>query len=343
MFHNDTCPQADSCRVDFNLTCSVNCYDEFERCIVKTAATNSSDAVVYGVTVAGNCNGSSSPTQTALNWPSDVLLLPNATLYVGNYDGRLLAYDANNRIGRTTRIFSSWPTFMYFDNRTLEFYVSVVDLHLVYLLSSNRTIPPDGSPTGVCSTSRLNRPKVVITDSSGNAYISSNACHWVMKWSPNASNGTVVAGSTTGTAGTSAASLSSPYGVVLDEANSFLYVADSGNNRIQRFLLNGTSSAVTVAGGNGGGSAPNQLRSPIEILRSKLDGSLYIADRYNHRVQKWLRNASSGVTVAGSTNGTSGITSYLMTEAYAISLNENETYLYVTDTNNYRMQRFSLH
>lgn len=37
------------------------------------------------------------------------------------------------------------------------------------------------------------------------------------------------------------------------------------------------------------------------------DGTLYIADSGNHRVQKWLNGASNGTTVAGIT----GVKGYL--------------------------------
>lgn len=58
------------------------------------------------------------------------------------------------------------------------------------------------------------------------------------------------------------------------------------------------SSGVTVAGGNGKGSAANQLRFP-EGLHVDSAGNLYVADLLNHRVQMWAPGATSGVTVAG--------------------------------------------
>lgn len=43
---------------------------------------------------------------------------------------------------------------------------------------------------------------------------------------------------------------------------------------------------MTVAGGNGFASAANQLAWAVGVA---LDGSgnLYVADNYNHRVQRW--------------------------------------------------------
>lgn len=303
---------------------------------------NGTFGVRRGVTVAGGCNGSASTNQTVLAWPADVLLAPNDTLYVANYDGRVLAFDKNKRTSRTLATFGNWSTFMYLDNRTSELYVSVLDLDRVYVLPSNRTIPPNGTWTGVCLSNRIRFPTVVITDSTGNAYISSTGCNHVLKWARNASNGTVVAGLSGGVAGSNAQSLSGPYGLALDELNGFLYVADRNNHRIQRFYTNGSSTGVTIAGGNGLGINSNQLNGPTEILLSKVDAALYIADRMNNRVQKWFLNASSGITVAGSTTGLVGQTAFLMNGAYAIALNEDESYLYVTDTNNIRIQRYQL-
>lgn len=220
--------------------------------------------------------------------------------------------------------------------------MSVLILHLVYVLPSNRTIPPNGVSSGACSSTRLYGPRVVIADSTGNVYISSFGCNNVMKWAPNASSGTVVAGSPGGSPGNNAQLLSNPYGLAVDEVNGFLYVADYDNSRIQRFYTNGSSTGVTIAGGNGPGAAPNQLNNPTEILLSKVDSSLYIADRLNNRLQKWFLHSSAGVTIAGSTTGLAGQTSSLMNGAYAIALNEDESLLYVTDTDGYRIQLFEL-
>lgn len=55
---------------------------------------------------------------------------------------------------------------------------------------------------------------------------------------------------------------------------------------------------ITVAGGNGRGSATNQFYSPKDIFVDAF-GTMYIADFYNSRVQKWLQGASSGITLAG--------------------------------------------
>ena len=55
---------------------------------------------------------------------------------------------------------------------------------------------------------------------------------------------------------------------------------------------------ITVAGGNGTGSADNQIVSP-EGLYVDAAGDVYVSDPYNNRVQKWAPGATSGITVVG--------------------------------------------
>lgn len=295
-----------------------------------------------GTTFAGGCNGSSSTTATLLSDPADVMLGPNNTMYVADGSHALYVFNLNNRTGRIVRTFPDWPAFLFFDNSTSNIYVTVISTNLVYILPANKTIPPNGISSSTCSTKWVYGPTGIILDSAGNAYISSLSCHWVMKWAPDAANGTVIAGSSSGTLGSNSLSLNGPYCLALDEAMSFLYVADRWNDRIQRFVLGGSGIGVTVAGGTGGGSAANQLSNPTEIFLSRLDGSLYIADSYNSRVQKWEVNATTGITIAGSSSGVAGRTAYLMNHAYALAVDDENKYLYVSDSNNNRIQRFSL-
>jgi hypothetical protein len=59
-----------------------------------------------------------------------------------------------------------------------------------------------------------------------------------------------------------------------------------------------TPGGVAVAGGKGQGSAANQLSGPFGVAVDG-DGNVYVADTFNSRVQRWAPGASAGVTVAG--------------------------------------------
>ena len=84
----------------------------------------------------------------------------------------------------------------------------------------------------------------------------------------------------------------------VDSSNS-IYIADYGNNRVQRWLP-GATSGTTVAGQASGtsGSAANLLNRPTDVVVDS-GGNVYVADSNNHRIQYWANGASSGITVAG--------------------------------------------
>jgi hypothetical protein len=107
--------------------------------------------------------------------------------------------------------------------------------------------------------------------------------------------GITVAG-VTGMQGSNSTLLSYTNDVAID-IYSYIYVADTDNQRIQRFAPN-SFVGQTVAGVSGStGSSSNQLNYPRAIY---VAGTvLFISDVYNYRVQRYLYNATSGTTVAG--------------------------------------------
>jgi DNA-binding beta-propeller fold protein YncE len=206
--------------------------------------------------------------------------------------------------------------------------------------NSSSGIQVVGDGTSGSSTNTIGSSVGLAVDSKGNIYVSDYLNQRVMKWAPNATSGTLVAG-TTGMSGSSNQLLSRPYGLYLDETNSYLYIADVANNRIQRYRLNVTTNGTTVAGGNGAGSGSDQFNQPYGVCVSKMTGDIYIADTANHRIQRWSPGATTGVTIIGIT-GVSGTNATMLNSPAHVVLNKNETFLYVSDTNNHRVQRFNL-
>ncbi len=78
-----------------------------------------------------------------------------------------------------------------------------------------------------------------------------------------------------------------------------MYVADGDNNRIQRFVI-GNVTGTTIAGSSSGvsGSSASLLSYPNDVAVDS-SGNLFIVEAYNHRVQFWPANATSGFTIAG--------------------------------------------
>lgn len=99
----------------------------------------------------------------------------------------------------------------------------------------------------------------------------------------------------TGVNGSTATLLLYTNDVALDVYHS-IYVADTDNQRIQRFPLN-SLTGQTIAGTGVAGSGFNQLSFPRAIFVA--GDVLYISDFYNYRILRYAYNASSGTTVAG--------------------------------------------
>ena len=185
-------------------------------------------------------------------------------------------------------------------------------------------------------------PAGLRVDNQSNLFVADAFNNRIMRWSVNGTTGTRIAGLASSGAGSQ--KLEFPFDITLDESHACFYVADSVNHRIQRFPLYGgiPRNGTTVAGGNGQGSASNQLNMPIAIWISPKSGAIYIADRDNNRIQLWKPNATEGVTLAGDPQGNAGVTDTLLQSPQGIAVNANETWLYVSDGANNRIQRFQL-
>ncbi|CAF4626919.1 unnamed protein product, partial [Didymodactylos carnosus] len=85
------------------------------------------------------------------------------------------------------------------------------------------------------------------------------------------------------------------------------------------------------------GSAQNQLLYPAGIFVDD-DESVFIADRNNHRIQKWLPNATNGTTVAGITNS-SGNDSRHLNSPYCVWLDKDNNMI-ILDSGNSRVLKW---
>jgi len=97
------------------------------------------------------------------------------------------------------------------------------------------------------------------------------------------------------------------------------------------------SEGITVAGVTSSpGSATNQLNLPLDIKVDYLQ-SMYIVDRLNNRIQKYLKDSTTGSTVAGLLNCTATSSPYGFSNASHVLLDSNQN-LYITDSGNFRVQ-----
>lgn len=93
-----------------------------------------------------------------------------------------------------------------------------------------------------------------------------------------------------GTAGTEPGQFNSPRGIAFAPDGSF-YVADSRNNRIQHFSADGMIvNAWGMFGDINSGNAPGGTFNEPWGIAVSADGSVFVSDTWNHRVQKFTKD-----------------------------------------------------
>ena len=172
----------------------------------------------------------------------------------------------------------------------------------------------------------------LVLDIYENLFCSMGPPHQVIRrslYESNTSSVAIVAGN--GTAGVSAYLLNMSRGLAVD-FNLNLFVADYANNRVQRFEA-GQLNATTVAG-----TADTILiSSPVGVILDA-DGYLFITDRGNDRI---IGSDRRGFRCIVGCTGVRGSASDQLNYPRIIRFDTHGN-LYVTDTNNNRIQKFLL-
>ncbi|CAF1181239.1 unnamed protein product [Adineta steineri] len=132
---------------------------------------------------------------------------------------------------------------------------------------------------------QLNDPTSIFVDEDQSVYISDHDNNRVMKWRKDAKEGTIVAGGNG--QGRNLNQLHYPEGLFVDDLGQ-IYVADCWNHRVMRWC-EGKEDGEIVVGGNGEGNQLNQLNQLNHPSGLYFDDerNLYVADRDNHRIQKF--------------------------------------------------------
>jgi sugar lactone lactonase YvrE len=124
-------------------------------------------------------------------------------------------------------------------------------------------------------------------------------------------------------------------GLAMDD-NGYLYVVDRIKNEVRRWDIGVKNKSTIVAGGNEKGNRLEQLGYPNFIFVDK-DHSIYVVDRSNYRVMKWMKDARQGILVAGGNGKGDKLTQLSDPSGVIVDHLGN---IYVTDTYNHRIMRW---
>ena len=134
----------------------------------------------------------------------------------------------------------------------------------------------------------------------------------------------------TGTSTSTTVYFNTPFDIAVD-SSGYIYVLDSGNNRVQKFDSTGKYVSKFGTYGTGTSTATTvYFNEPSGIAVN--DSYIYVADSGNNRVQKFDKSGTYVSKFTGST--TQGVLSY----PYRIAI-DTSSYVYVTDDT--RLQKFT--
>ncbi|CAM4949724.1 unnamed protein product [Rotaria socialis] len=255
------------------------------------------------------------------------------TTAVWNQVFSTLAGSSGNRGSSTTLLYN--PSDMKFDSYQNLYVVDTAN-HRIQKFNSGSSVGTTAIGTGSAgsSYSELNSPSAIYIDANRTMFILDTSNYRVLKWKVGDPLGTIVAGSQT--AGSGLNQITTSYAMFVDNQYN-VYVSEYGNHRVTMWLATNTTAGILVAGGNGAGSTSDKLNYPWGVYVD-VNGTIYVVDRNNHRVQRWNSGAMTGTTVGGS-NADPGPYAYQFSSPTAITF-DRFGYMYILDSGNSRVQRW---
>lgn len=307
--------------------------DSSNHAIRKVSATSGMSTVVAGTGLSGYSGDGGQALSAQLSSPKGIAIDSAGNLYIADTNNHRIrkigtdgvittiagtgtgTFGGDNAAATLARVNS--PQGVAVDGSG-NVYIADTSNNRIRKINTSGTISTvAGNGTGgyladnvMATTTRINAPRGVALDNSGNFYIADTSNNRIRKVD---TSGLITTVAGTGTASFSgdggvatSATIRAPQAVTLDSANN-LYIADTTNHRIRK-VSSGTITTLTGTGsagygGDGGVATIGQISSPAGIAVGST-GNVYIGDTGNLRVRK----ISGGLitTFAGTGSATYG-------------------------------------
>ncbi|XLS29676.1 cadherin domain-containing protein [Flavobacteriaceae bacterium M23B6Z8] len=193
-------------------------------------------------------------------------------------------------------------------------------------------------------------PAGLAVDTNDRLYISDSGSHVIYRWDPTTEVLTTFAGTinSPGFSNGSSGTFNEPAGMDFDASGNLL-VADVNNHSIRQVSSNGTVSTLVGSGMSGNGNG--RFNRPVDVVISRSDGALYVADSGNHSIRVIRFSNFGGVqaiamsTFAGDNSGASGFVddnglTARFNDPRALVIDSNDN-LYVADTGNNTIRKIT--
>jgi len=339
-------------------------------------------STVVGNGLSGDNGDGQPPAETALYLVQDVTVGPDGNLYFPDWnnhkirrvvDGSVETIAGTGELGDAQDGYGpdlqfNHPTNIEFDadgnliiaawHNSLVKRLDLTTLQAVTIAGTGaRSFSGDDGPA---TQAALDLPSSVVYEpSTGNILISDQANYRIRLVEPNGTIHTICGDGTPAYFGDGGqaeqARLNSPKGQsappagrITLNADGEIIIADTGNHAVR--LIDAAGIITTIAGngtpgysGDGGPANAAQLNTPSDVAVGP-DGSIYIADTFNHAVRvitpDGIINTLAGTGVRGFSGDGGPASEATLDRPYGLTVATDGT-VYVADTHNHRIRRIS--